>query len=479
MEALETLETLENQMLSLYGPNQKQRLFHSAGEGHRERLLMAGNRQGKSHAGGAETAIHLTGRYPDWWTGRCYPNRVRWWACGITTEIVRNVLQRKLFGDPGHIGTGFIPQNDIVNIQMSRAGGGVIDFATVQHQGGGISYISFKTYEQGWEKFTGDDIDGAWLDEEPPSDIYSEVQARTTDRRGMIYITFTPLQGITDVVSWFWPEPNAPQRHLTHMQIEDAIHIPEHRREEEISKYRAYEREARIRGIPMLGSGKVYPVEEALLVESPPDIPDHWVRLAGMDLGWDHPTAVVWAAWDRDADVLHFYDCYRQRESSVAVHASAIRGRGAWIPMAWPFDALRHESGSTEAVADLYIKEGVNMLPVHSTFDVGGYGTEAGIQSLLNRMQTGRLKVASHLEMWFDEFRMYHRKDGKIVKKRDDLMDASRQIEMMLRYAEPNKEVLYPSQVGLEWDPLNPTAPAAEPNIMQVIGQKSHNAWRH
>jgi hypothetical protein len=51
-------------------------------------------------------------------------------------------------------------------------------------------------------------------------------------------------------------------------------------------------------------------------------------------------------------------------------------------------------------------------------------------------MKTGRLKVASHLNDWFEEFRMYHRKDGKVVKERDDLMAATRYGIMMLRYAE-------------------------------------------
>jgi hypothetical protein len=50
-------------------------------------------------------------------------------------------------------------------------------------------------------------------------------------------------------------------------------------------------------------------------------------------------------------------------------------------------------------------------------------------------MQTGRLKVFSHLADWFDEFRLYHRKDGKVVKEFDDLMAATRYGVMMQRAA--------------------------------------------
>jgi len=53
-----------------YKPYAKQRAFHAAGAIHRERLLMAANQVGKTLAGACEAAFHLTGRYPDWWTGR-------------------------------------------------------------------------------------------------------------------------------------------------------------------------------------------------------------------------------------------------------------------------------------------------------------------------------------------------------------------------------------------------------------------------
>ena len=47
---------------------------------------------------------------------------------------------------------------------------------------------------------------------------------------------------------------------------------------------------------------------------------------------------------------------------------------------------------------------------------------EAGLMDMLTRMQTGRFKVFRHLNDWFEEFRIYHRKDGKVVKEGDDLI---------------------------------------------------------
>lgn len=58
---------------------------------------------------------------------------------------------------------------------------------------------------------------------------------------------------------------------------------------------------------------------------------------------------------------------------------------------------------------------------------------------MLDRMQTGRLKVARHLNDWFEEFRLYHREEGKVVKIDDDLLSATRYALMMLRHAKVNK----------------------------------------
>jgi len=54
---------------------------------------------------------------------------------------------------------------------------------------------------------------------------------------------------------------------------------------------------------------------------------------------------------------------------------------------------------------------------------------------MLDRMYTGRLKVARHLADWWEEFRLYHRDEGKVVKEYDDLMAASRYLIMSLRFA--------------------------------------------
>ena len=52
-----------------------------------------------------------------------------------------------------------------------------------------------------------------------------------------------------------------------------------------------------------------------------------------------------------------------------------------------------------------------------------------------DRLASGRLLVNSQLTDWFEEYRLYHRKDGKIIKLRDDLLSATRVACMMKRFA--------------------------------------------
>jgi hypothetical protein len=148
----------------------------------------------------------------------------------------------------------------------------------------------------------------------------------------------------------------------------------------------------------------------------------------------------VWLAWDRDADVIYVTDCYRVKDASIAIHAASIRARGDWVPVAWPHDGLQRDKGSGEQLAQQYKDQGLAMTAARATFEDGSNGVEAGIAEMLTRMQTRRLRVFAHLEDWFEEFRLYHRKDGMVVKQGDDLLAATRYAMMMRRKAKTQEE---------------------------------------
>jgi len=202
-----------------------------------------------------------------------------------------------------------------------------------------------------------------------------------------------------------------------------------------ISGYPAHEREARAKGIPILGSGRIFAMSDDQITCPAFDIPLHWRRLGGLDFGWDHPTAATQLAHDADNDVIYVMSAYKAREQTPLIHAGAVKPWGGWLPWAWPHDGLQHDKGSGEQLADQYRKHGLAMLPIRATFVDGSNGVEAGVSEMLERMQTGRWKVFAHLTEWLDEFRLYHRKNGIIVKEFDDLISSSRYAMMMLRFA--------------------------------------------
>ena len=431
--------------LAVYKPYARQVEFHNAGAGFRERLFMAGNQLGKTWAGAYEVAMHLTGQYPDWWQGKRYPFAIRAMVGSESAELTRKGVQRLLVGPPEireEWGTGSIPWAALKDTSMKQGVPDAISSAVVRHASGEDSVVQFSSYDQGRSKWQADTVDLVWFDEEPPLTIYSEGLTRTQATGGQVFVTFTPLLGMSEVVKRFLLDKPAGSI-VTNMTIEDADHYTPEQREAIIASYPEHEREARAKGIPILGSGRVFPVaEEAIKVAAFP-IPPHWPRIAGLDFGIDHPTAVVWLAWDRDADVIYITDCYRVKDTSIAIHAASIRARGDWLPIAWPHDGLQRDKGSGEQLAQQYKNQGLAMTAARATFEDGTNGVEAGIAEMLTRMQTRRLRVFAHLEDWFEEFRLYHRKDGMVVKSGDDLLAATRYAMMMRRKAKTQEEATH------------------------------------
>ncbi|TWA34638.1 phage terminase large subunit-like protein [Sinorhizobium medicae] len=199
-------------ILSSYQPYAKQREFHAAGATFRERLFMAGNQLGKTLAGAAEAAMHLTGRYPEWWQGRRFDRPVAMLAGSESYELTRDGVQRLLIGPPlneDEWGTGFVPKATIQATTRRSGASGALDSVTVRHVAGGASTLLFKAYEQGRAKWQANTVDYVWFDEEPPEDVYFEGITRTNATRGSIAVTFTPLKGLSAVVARYLMEKSA------------------------------------------------------------------------------------------------------------------------------------------------------------------------------------------------------------------------------------------------------------------------------
>ena len=437
-----------------YDPYPYQQQFHETSKDSNQRLLMAANRIGKSFCGAAEMSYHLRGIYPDWWKGRRYDQPITAWAGGVSNETTRDIVQAELLGspdDPDAFGSGAIPKNYIIKTERKPGVPNAKSVALIRHVSGGNSSLHFKAYEMGVEQWQGRSVDVVWLDEEPSRDIYSQAVTRTLDRRGMVYMTFTPEAGMTETVAAFMNRIQAGQS-LVNATWDDASekiksmkgqqgHLSEAVMEQILSAYSPHEREMRRYGRPSIGSGLIFPVDEEKIIIDPVEIKDHWPRIAAIDFGWDHPTAVVWCAVDRDEDVFYVYDCHRESKASPAVHAQTIRSRPHFIPIAYPHDGNRRDSMGNPGLADQYRNLGCNFLLEHFSNppalgnNKGSNSIEEGLMAMLQSMEAGNFKVFSTLSNWFEEFRMYHRKGGKVVPFRDDLMSATRYAFQSQRFA--------------------------------------------
>lgn len=423
--------------LEFFKPYPKQKAFFNSLT--RETLLSAGNRLGKTLAGAVKSAIYATGLYPDWWTGPRIERPTTGWVLAVNGKQNRDVGQKYLMGDPGDEGSGMLPKDRIGRHILAARPTGLYDYVMVKSVFGGWSYIYFKSYGEGREALQGGEVDWCWLDEEAPEDAYMELLTRTNATLGPVFTTFTPLKGMSRVVHRFFNDPS-PDRLVIQMTINDVVecggHITPETRDKIVAQYPEHERASRTDGTPSLGDGVVFPIAENDILIKPRELPDHWPRIAGIDFGWNHPTASVWLAHDTETDTIYVYDAYRQSEQTPIIHAAAIRERGDWMPIAWPLDGLQTEKGTGVQLKELYRKQGLKMLFDHAKYaDDRGNKVEPGVLDMLQRMQTGRFKVFSSLTEWIEEFRLYHRKEGKIVPIFDDLMAATRYALMMLRHA--------------------------------------------
>jgi phage terminase large subunit-like protein len=402
--------------------------FFEAGAKYRERCMLAANRVGKTEGvGGYELTLHLTGRYPNWWNGRRFNRATKWWASGDTGKTVRDILQAKLLGppgDPAKQGTGLIPGDDIVAVTPKQGVPDAIETITVKSRFGGTSVVQLKSYDQGREAFQGTEQDGILLDEEPPLAIYTECLLRTMTTEGMVLATFTPLEGLSETVMHFLPDGQIQERKdgsrfLVMATWDDVPHLSEAVKKELWDAIPPYQRDARAKGVPQLGSGAIFPVPESDITCDPFEIPAHWPRVYALDVGWNR-TAALWLALDRQSSTVYAYSEHYRSQAEPSVHAEAIRARGRWIPGVIDPAARGRSQKDGEQLLQNYRDLGLQLQPANNA-------VETGLYAVWERLSGNRLKVFKTLHNWLSEYRIYRRDDkGRVVKERDHLMDCTR-----------------------------------------------------
>lgn len=404
---------------------------------------MSGNQIGKTLCSGAETAIHATGLYPDWWVGHRITGAPNILCAGVNSYRTRDLIQKELLGSEN--GTGWIPKH-LIHETLRKPGipNALEKIYVKRNNGMDLCAITLLGYEDGARKFMGERIDFGWGDEEPPIDIHEQIVRGTIATDGIFMYSFTPEEGMTQVVSRFRNE--CPENYaMMQASWEDAPHITKKRIKELLAEMLPHEREMRSRGEPLAGSAMIFPYPDDEISVEAFEIPNYWPQILGVDFGGDHPFAAVKIAYDIENNKAYITDCTKIRRARIPEESSLVKHMGGDVlPVAFPHDGNKEDKQSGKPLAHLYREEGVNMLPfcfsnppeLGKPEGTGGQGVDVGLKAMSNALADGRLKIFAHLHDWFKEKSSYHLKDHKVVRLNDDAMSASRYAYMSGIYAD-------------------------------------------
>lgn len=313
--ALRTMaEGLRVQILrpNIYGyePHEKQVEFHSSDA--QKRLFLGGNRSGKTVGGGTEAVMWLTGKHkyletpPPPIRGRCvsvdFLNGVE--------KIVKPEIAR------------WMPSSELKGGSWETAFNKELRTLTLANE----SFLEFMSYDQDVDKFAGTSRHFIWFDEEPPRDIYIECLQRLLDVNGKFWMTLTPVDGMS---SWIYDELYLKSREDTTIKCitvsqEENPHLNYGESQALLSGLTKDELEARKHGKFVQIGGLIYKMfdpEKHIIDELRP--PDNWLHVAGMDHGFNNPTAWLWAAVNSDGKVI-IYDEYYVSGKIIREHAQEV-----------------------------------------------------------------------------------------------------------------------------------------------------------
>lgn len=411
--------------------------FYEAGAKYRQRLFLAANRVGKTTSALIEIVYHASGLYPIWWKGKRFADCSQWWLCGKDSNTVRGILQDTLLGPVGSFGTGIIPAGvlDFDTLKDAKKADTPVSVIRIKHINGTYSTLEFKTYDSGRQSFEGT-AKSILMDEEPPMSIYTECLLRTMTGGNILISTFTPLKGISEVVLSFLGGTadfsaiiddaycnEKASKFVIQCGWGDVPHLSEEDQQQLLESIPPFQRDARSKGIPQLGAGAIYPVPESEYTIAPFEIPKHFKKVYGMDVGWNR-TAVVWGAIDPDSKILYLYSEHYKGEAEPSVHATAIRSRGEWIQGVIDSAANGRSQVDGDQLMQLYRDNGLKIQNADKS-------VETGLYTCWELLSSGQIKVFNTCNNFLNEIRLYRRDEkGKIIKSNDHLMDAWRYLVM-------------------------------------------------
>lgn len=446
----EICDDMHYNQLKYFRPFDHQIKFFATGNADR-RGILAANRIGKTVSTCFETAMHLTGQYPDWWEGYRFPGAITAMVAGEGWAQVALVLQAELLGTQDvkitdNLGTGAIPRDCIIVDTMRNDGANCIG-VEIKHVSGAKSYLLFANYTQEVRQLQGFKLNLAVFDEQPPDDFFSEIVTRTATTQGKVMCSFTPLKGLNGLVSKFWNKEegyeyirvswdDVPEYDMWGMPFL----LKETRRQLE-RDYLPHEREARIAGKPVMGKGAVFQVSHWPTYKTGdydfsrmPNIQ----RVIALDLGLVNDKTVIslmyWEPYERTA-FLHKQIVVQGIEEAVPTQYinHLLRPEVFGTPIVLPADA--NTSGrytmSSSSIRELFEQYELNvyekaiMNPPDSQGRVTNHKSY-GVNQMRQMLEVGSLMVNENCTAFLSEAHNYYVDTQGRFSDPDDCIDSCR-----------------------------------------------------
>ena len=279
------------------------------------------------------------------------------------------------------------------------------------------STVNFKSFEQDVDKFAGDDLDAVYQDEHGPAKYYRENKARLVDRRGYFVSTMTPEEG---GITW-------EKKHVL-ARANDGVKYwrwnifgNPHLSKEGVEEFAKAITDERVRRVKLYGewvalAGLIYPqFDQKVHVINTPDIPKDWYRVFCIDPHIKKASAMLWAAWSPDGDVIFYRAARKQLTVTELKQFIRVNSSGEKISL-WMGDEAMGGEGlniwGERSVLEM-LRTGENPIPIVGTNQASDKAFEAGVnkvRELLNPEPVSkkpRLFVTKDCMELVDEFEEY------------------------------------------------------------------------
>lgn len=467
----ESKEYIKYNKLYFFKPYPYQVRFMKASASYKQRMMRSGNQTGKSYGASFEFAQHITGQYQDYFEGeRIEGGDHLFWCIGVDLDSTARVMQKALFGTANariedELGTGSIPK-DCIDMDTLTKDGGRIMSARIKHVSGKWNTVQFFGAAQGQDRLMGAVVKFVWCDEEPKHnsmDIYAQCVTRTTTTDGHIMYTCTPEQGMT-ALQRLYAEDESGQLHIDSASWDECPHIKEEDIKRLLAGIPAWQHDMRRKGLPVLGSGAVFPFPDEDITCDNIIPQDTWPILAALDFSSvNDASVVVFTCYDPTGDVYYVYDMeYIEaivNKNPKFMSQVILNSPTPLIPTISPHDG-GIKSVNPEAKARIMKDLGVNILgePFYNPFNLNlafhkitskNRDREPGLTEMRRLFETNKLKVCRSILPFFKEkAQMFYAptsNGGMETKGKDDAIDAIRYAILSLR---GNRGVEYRLCVG-------------------------------